>query len=413
MVGTMTNTPHIDTEVIVVGARCAGAATAMLLARQGFDVLVVDRAVFPSDTLSTHAIARGGVVQLARWGLLDAVLESGAPPIREVTFHLGDDVTLRKAIKERAGVDHLVAPRRHVLDTLLVQAAVQAGARFESGVTVTGVLRHPGGRVVGVTVRDADGSVREIHARLVIGADGVRSRIARAVGAGMLDERPSDAAAHYVYVAGLEADGFEFHLGGTGFAGVFPTNDGEANVWICHPADHGALGGTGRPGGGPSASARTQAFLDLLAEAAPSLARRVELAQITSVVRGAVRFPNHVRVATGPGWALVGDAGYHRDPITGHGITDAFRDAELLASHLGRALAGEVAEADALAGYAADRHAALAPIFDLTCRLAAFPPASEFAALQKELSALIDAEALWLAGMPPLAPRPDAALVPA
>jgi flavin-dependent dehydrogenase len=400
----MTNAPHIDAEVIVVGARCAGAATAMLLARQGRDVLVMDRAIFPSDTLSTHAIARGGVVQLARWGLLDAVVASGAPPIRNVTFQFGEDLTLHKAIKESAGVDHLIAPRRHVLDTILVNAAIDAGARFESGVTVTGVLRDESGRVVGVTARDPEGGTREIRARFVVGADGVRSRIARAVDAGMIDERPSDAAAHYAYVAGLDGDGFD---------GVFPTNDREANVWICHPADSGNLSSGGHADGDTSRTARTRAFLDLLAETAPSLARRVEQAQVTSVVRGAVRFPNHVRQATGAGWALVGDAGYHRDPITGHGITDAFRDAELLASHLGRALAGEMPEDEAMSGYAAERDAALAPIFDLTCRLAAFPPADEFAELQKELSRLIDAEALWLAGLPALPVRPVASLAAA
>src|SRR3954468_2350551 len=95
-------------DVVVVGARCAGAATAMLLAREGVDVVVLDRADFPSDTLSTHAIARGGMVQLARWGLLDEVVASGAPPIRTVTFHLPGE-ELIKDVRDAAGVDHLLA----------------------------------------------------------------------------------------------------------------------------------------------------------------------------------------------------------------------------------------------------------------------------------------------------------------
>jgi flavin-dependent dehydrogenase len=381
-----------EREVVVVGARCAGAATAMLLARQGHDVLVVDRATFPSDTLSTHAIARGGIVQLARWDLLDTVLASGAPKIHAATFHLGAGATLTRTIKHRAGVDHLLAPRRHVLDTILVSAAIDAGASFESGVGVTGTITDAQGRVVGVTARDNHGRSREIRARVVVGADGVRSRIARAVGARILDERPSDGAAHYAYVAGLDADGFEFHVGHDGFAGVFPTNGGEANVWICSPARAAGLG----------TEDRAHAFLDLVSRTSPTLADRVRHAELTSPVRGAMRLPNHVRDAAGPGWALVGDAGYHRDPITGHGITDAFRDAELLALHLGHALRGEVPESDAMAAYAAERDRALAPIFDVTCRLAQYPPLDEFTELQKQLSDLIDAEAAWLAGRPPL-----------
>jgi flavin-dependent dehydrogenase len=402
IVAGMTDAPQLDADVVVVGARCAGAATALLLARQGHDVLLVDRATFPSDTLSTHAIARGGVVQLARWGLLDAVMASGAPPIREVSFHLGEDHVVRKAVKHRAGVDHLVAPRRYVLDSILLDAAVRAGARVRTGIGVTGVMRDEDGRVTGVRTRDGGGRGGAVRARCVVGADGVRSRIARAVDAPMIDERPSIGAAHYTYVAGLDASGFEFHLGDRAFAGVFPTHGGEANVWICHPAVDGAT----TTAGGVD---RAERFLDLLASTAPGLARRVAAARIRSVARGAVRLPNHVRRADGPGWALVGDAGYHRDPITGHGITDAFRDADLLAGHLDRMLCGEVSEREALDGYAADRLAAITPIFDLTCRLAAFPPAAEFAALQKELSGLVEEEARWLAARP-ATPAPSSAL---
>jgi flavin-dependent dehydrogenase len=390
-------TPTPDTgeamhDVIVVGSRCAGAATAMLLARQGLDVLVVDRATFPSDTLSTHAIARSGMVQLSRWGLLDEVVASGAPEIRKVTFNLADGRVLDKVVKDRAGVDFLLAPRRHVLDTILASAAVEAGARLLTGLTVTGVVTDGAGRVAGVTARAADGTARELRARFVVGADGLRSRIARAVGAGMIDERPAVGAAHYAYVAGLDGEGFEFHVGPTALAGVFRTHDGEANVWVCSPADQGGLG----------AEDRTGDFLRLLRQAAPALADRVERGRITSPVRGGVGFPNHVRQAVGDGWALVGDAAYHRDPITGHGISDAFRDAELLARRLGGALHGETTEAEALAAYADERHRALAPLFDVTCRLAAFPDSDEFTALQKRLSDLIEDESAWLASMPPI-----------
>src|SRR5213078_3874713 len=113
-------------DVVIVGARVAGAATAMLLARLGHDVVAVDQAPFPSDTVSTHAIARSGVVQLRRWGLLEAVLASGAPAIRQVTFHAGGE-SVTRPIRHKAGVDLVVAPRRYVLDTILAAAAQRAG----------------------------------------------------------------------------------------------------------------------------------------------------------------------------------------------------------------------------------------------------------------------------------------------
>jgi 2-polyprenyl-6-methoxyphenol hydroxylase-like FAD-dependent oxidoreductase len=379
-------------DVVVVGARCAGAATAMLLAQAGVDVLVVDRAEFPSDTLSTHAIARGGVVQLARWGLLERIVESGAPPIRTVSFHLPDG-ELVKQVRDSSGVDHFVAPRRHVLDTILLDAAREAGASLCTGVSVTGTVTDATGRVSGVMVRDRDGTARRVSARFVVGADGVRSRIARSVDAGVVERRLPGGATQYVYVSGLDAQGFEFHVGEQSLAGVFPTHGGEANVWLCTPPDRVGLV-AGRD--------RTTALLRLLDDCAPSLAERVRCAAVGSPVRTAIGLPNHVVEAAGPGWALVGDAGYHRDPITGHGITDAFRDAELLARSLVATLLDDVPETVAMADYERARDCALAEIFDVTCRLSQFPPVPEFVALQKKLSSLVDAEAEWLAALPPL-----------
>jgi 2-polyprenyl-6-methoxyphenol hydroxylase-like FAD-dependent oxidoreductase len=386
--------PDREHDVVVVGARSAGAATAMLLARQGHDVALLDRATFPSDTLSTHALSRGGVVQLARWGLLDQVVASGAPPVRTVTLRIGEGPELTWAVKERAGVDHLLAPRRHVLDTILVHAAESAGATLMTGVSVTDTNTDGSGRVVGVTTRTDEGHSREIRGRFVVGADGVRSRIARSVGAPMIDRRTSDSTAHYAYVAGLDDRGFEFHVAERTWAGIFPTNGGEAAVWICVPADDGTLEGPDR----------STAFAGLLARRVPALAERVRAGDVVTNVRSAVRFPNHVRAATGPGWALVGDAGYHRDPITGHGMTDAFRDAELLARQLGEALRGTPEDA-ALATYEVERYRALAPIFDVTWRLAQYPAVGEFVELQKHLNDLTEAEADVLAALPPL-PRP-------
>jgi flavin-dependent dehydrogenase len=379
-------------EVVVVGGRVAGAATAMLLARLGHDVVVVDQASFPSDTVSTHSIARSGVVQLRRWGLLDEVLASGAPAIRQVTFNAAGESTSR-TIKDKAGVDLLVAPRRYVLDTLLATAAEHAGAKVHTGITVTGLQRDGRGRVVGVDGHDRASARIRIGARYVIGADGLRSRVAGLVGAVVNEAGQAGGAAQYTYYAGIPWSGIEFFVAERSFAGVFPTHDGQACIWVCTPsADAKAV--RRRTG------SRVEAFGQLLERSAPQLAERLRQARRTSPVQGILRQPNQLRQAFGPGWALVGDAGYYRDAITAYGISDAFRDAELLAVALDRALDGDGEETTALAAYQQQRNQALREIFEITCRLAAYPPAPTFVELQKQLSAAIDKEAAALAARP-------------
>ena len=326
-------------QVVVVGARCAGAATAMLLARAGHDVLLLDRSPFPSDTVSTHGIARGGVVQLARWGLLDDVHDSGAPPVREVLFRLGDAQTVRR-IKDRAGVDHLVAPRRYLLDGLLQDAAVRAGATLRTGVTVTGVRRRGEGRVVGVDGRGPGGEPVTVEADFVIGADGVRSRMAGWLGAEVLESSPSRTGTFYTYVAGVPLEtrrpAYEFHVARDAFAGIFPTNHGTACVWLAAPTPSARLPGLRRPAAarGPAGRDRRRVAVTRRAGAGrPGRGPGPRRADLPNVVRRPIGRP-----AGRQGWALVGDAGYHRDPVTGHGITDAFRDAELLANAVDAAL---------------------------------------------------------------------------
>jgi flavin-dependent dehydrogenase len=379
-------------EVVVVGGRVAGSATAMLLARLGHDVVVVDQASFPSDTVSTHSLARSGVLQLRRWGLLDEVLDSGAPAIREVTFNGGGE-SVSRTIKEKAGVDCLVAPRRYVLDTILAAAAERAGAEVRFGVTVTGLRRDGHGRVVGVCGRDRSGAPVQLGARHVVGADGLRSRVAELVGAPVNQAGQAGGAGQYAYYAGSRWAGFEFFVAERSFAGVFPTHDGQACIWVCNPAAD-ARAVRRRTG------SRGEAFDALLERSHPELAERVRHGRRTSPVQGMLRQPNQVRQAFGPGWALVGDAGYYRDAITAYGMSDAFRDAELLAVALDRALDGGAEAATALADYQRQRDQALQEIFEITCRLAAYPPVPTFIGLQKQLSAAIDREAAALDARP-------------
>jgi 2-polyprenyl-6-methoxyphenol hydroxylase-like FAD-dependent oxidoreductase len=376
-------------DVVVVGARCAGAATALLLARAGHDVVLVDRTTFPADTLSTHAIARSGVVQLGRWGMLDRVLASGAPPLRDIAFHDADGVVTRR-LGARHGVDALVAPRRTVLDALLVEAARAAGADVRTGVTVEGVTRTGEGRVSGVLARSGDGG-HELAGRLIVGADGLRSRIARAVGARTLRAEAPLGSTHYTYVAG-DWPQLEYHLGDGAFGGVFPTHGREACVWVCAPAEAAR---TVRR----DAADVDEAF-EVLVRAVPTLAARLAGRTRTTRARGAVALPNHVRAGVGPGWALVGDAAYHRDPVTGHGMSDAFRDADLLAEAIDDVLAGED-EAAALGSYERRRVAMLTPLFDVACEMIRFPHRDRFRALQIRLGHLIDAESAVLAARPP------------
>jgi 2-polyprenyl-6-methoxyphenol hydroxylase-like FAD-dependent oxidoreductase len=389
----------IETDVVVVGARCAGAATAMLLARQDINVVVVDRATKLGDTMSTHAIARGGVVQLDRWGLLDDVLAAGTPAIRKVTFHM-DSLVHATAVKPAAGVDLLLAPRRRTLDNLLLDGAAAAGAQVRMGVSVSDAIRDRDGRLTGVAGQAADGTTATIRARLVIGADGMRSRLARAVHAPIVEELVTDTGAYFTYFDSIPWDGFEFYIAERAFTGVFPTDDEAACVWVVAAGD--AIEAIRAEHGADEAG-----FHQLVRRSAPDLADRLVDARRVDRMRVAVRYPSFVRHPVGQGWALVGDAGYYRDAITGHGITDAFRDAELLAAAVSQWLQGAQPETVSLHRYAAEREASLRPIFDVTNALAGWPGPQKFFELQKDLNWLRDVEAERLASAPrqPQPPR--------
>jgi len=291
------------------------------------------------------------------------------------------------------GVDFLVAPRRYVLDTLLAEAAVRAGATLRTGVAVAKVVRDGTGRAEGVYGYDRDGSPVQIDARVVVGADGLTSLVARSVGAPVIEQRPALGATHYAYFAGLSWPAIEFYSEPGTYAGVFPTNDGEACIWVCSPTEKARQ--ATRAAGSAEAMFTTE-----LRRAAPSLAGRLEAARRVSPVRGMLRAPNQLRRAYGPGWALVGDAGYHRDAISGHGLSDAFRDAEYLATALDLLLRGQAPETDALADYQSRRDRALREIFELTCAMVQFPAVPDFVELTRSLGLAIEAEAADLAAQP-------------
>jgi 2-polyprenyl-6-methoxyphenol hydroxylase-like FAD-dependent oxidoreductase len=350
-------------DVVVVGARVAGASTALLLARAGLKVAMVDRTAYGSDTLSTHGLMRAGVLQLSRWQVLPEVIASGTPPVEKTLFHYADGDVVQVSIRPSPGVDALYAPRRHVIDRILVDAAAAAGVDVCHGVTVTSLLEGPDGRVAGVRATTRSGVDLEIGARLTVGADGVRSVVAREVRAPVERQANAAAATLYRYHADFCAAGYEWAYGPGVAAGLIPTNDGLTCAFVSTtPSRMRALRGDGTE----------QAFETLFAAAAPDQVARLHLSTPAGRMHGWGGVRGFVRRSWGPGWALVGDAGYFKDPITAHGMTDAMRDAELLANAVVEAAAGVCPEAVTLAGYQRQRDRLSSTFFDTTDQIAAY-----------------------------------------
>lgn len=357
-----------DLDVIVIGARCAGAPTAMLLARAGCKVLVVDRATFPSDTLSTHVVHPHGVARLRSWGVLDRVVASGCPPIHTYAFHFGPLSIAGSPGTASSPVAY--CPRRTVLDQVLVEAAVEAGAELREGFSVDEVLVSEG-RVTGIRGRHQHGAPATLTAPLVIGADGRHSVVARTVAPEVYAEHPTLQGGYYAYFSGLEMDGrFETYIGDAcGFAAA-PTNDGLTMV----------------VGGWPLAKYETKrhdherSYLSLF-DQAPAFRERMRAARIESKIFGGTT-PNFIRKPFGPGWALVGDAGFIEDPITAQGISNAFQDAELLAAAVEAWRSGRLTYDEAMSAYQSKRDHRNLPMYGFTCQLAAMePPPAELVQL--------------------------------
>ena len=347
-------------DAIVVGARCAGSPTAMLLARKGYRVLLVDRATFPSDTVSTHLIHPPGVAALARWGILDRVAETGCPPIDTYDFDFGPfTISGRPGTPEAPAA---YAPRRTLLDALLLDAAREAGAEVREAFTVESLVLDDG-RVVGIRGHAKGGATVTERARVVVGADGRYSLVADAVRAEEYDRKPKLLAGYYSYWSGLPLEGRcgNWIRPDRGFA-AWPTNDGLTLVIAGWPYREFEANRS-------DVEAHFQATVDL----APGFAERLRTATreerfVGAAVRGFFRTPY------GPGWALVGDAGYNKDFITAQGINDAFRDSELCAAALHEALSGARSFDDALGGYQATRDAHVRAIYELTAEFASLEP---------------------------------------
>ena len=347
-------------DAIVVGARCAGSPVAMLLARKGYEVLLLDRATFPSDTISTHLIHPPGVAALRRWGLLDRLIATGCPPIDTYAFDFGP-FTLAGA----PGTDEeplSYAPRRTVLDKLLVDAAAESGAEIRDRFTVDEILVEDG-TVVGIRGHERGGSSVTERARVVVGADGLQSSVARAVEPEQYHEKPPILAAYYTYWSDLPMEGrFEaYDLPNRGMA-AWPTNDGLTLViagWPFAEFDANRKDIEGN-------------YLAVLGMP-PAFAERVRGARREERYLG-MAVPNYFRRPFGPGWALVGDAGYNKDFITAQGISDAFRDTELCATALDEWLSGARPFDEAMRAYQETRDNQVLPMYEFTAQVASLQP---------------------------------------
>jgi flavin-dependent dehydrogenase len=350
-------------DVAVVGARCAGAPLAMLLARAGHRVALVDRASFPSDTMSTHFLWPGGAAHLRAWGLLDRLEARGCRPIREITVDVGP-VRVSGIGPPVDGQPHAYCPRRTVLDALLVEAAVEAGVELLDGFAVSELV-GVGGRVAGVRGRHRGAPDTSVPARVVVGADGLHSTVARKVGARTSREHPPLTAVYYSYWSGVPGLTATFHLRPGRLILVWPTNDDLTCVYVAWPRREFR-----------TVRRDVEASFGDALGLVPGLREAVASGRREARFTGTADLPNLYRDCAGPGWALAGDAGHHKDPSTGMGIRDAFLSADLLAQALHEALAGSGPIDVALSRYERRRDTLTANGFDLTLRVAGLAPLS-------------------------------------
>jgi 2-polyprenyl-6-methoxyphenol hydroxylase-like FAD-dependent oxidoreductase len=346
--------------VIVVGSRIAGASTAMLLARAGLKVLVVDRDTFPSDTLSTHQVQVPGCALRAKWGLLEEVVASGTPATRDVRFHMGT-TRIAGRFPSVDGVVAMYRPRRTIVDSILIGAAREAGAEIRESSIVDELIEREG-RVAGVRVHRKAGGRSDETATLVIGADGRSSFVAKTVGAKPERSESARSVACYAYWDGFSLPTGEVYSSDRRAVGVWPTNDGLVITYCAWPASEFE-----RFRVDPERS------LPETLDGAGDLGQRARAARRVSPVRATTDLPNTIRQSYGDGWALAGDAGLVMDPITGQGIGNAMRDAELLSTAVVSGLEGRHSLRANLRRYQKARDRRTSAMFDFTVGLASFP----------------------------------------
>ena len=335
----------------------------MLLARAGHRVALVDRATFPSDTMSTHFLWQRGAARLESWGLLDRLRARGCVPITSINFDVGP-VQFSGIGPAVDGVADTFCPRRTVLDALLVEAAVESGVEFIEDFTVSDVL-WSGDRVTGVIGRIRGGVEVSLPAQVVVGADGLRSTIAKRVAADAYCEHAPLTGVHYSYWSGISHLGASFHAREGRLVLVWPTNDDLTCVYVAWPH-------TEFPSVRSNLASNFAAALDLV----PGLREAVESGRQEQPFTGTGYLPNQYRRSAGPGWALVGDAGHFKDPSTGMGMSDAFMAADLLAEAIDHGLAGRVPLDASLAAYQRHRDDLTANGFALTLSTARLAPLS-------------------------------------
>jgi 2-polyprenyl-6-methoxyphenol hydroxylase-like FAD-dependent oxidoreductase len=362
-------------DAIVVGARCAGSPTSMLLARKGYRVLLVDKATFPSDTISTHILWPHGAEVLGRWGLASVLEATGVPPIcRRMSFDVGP-FALRGTIPDANGGRGGFCPRRSVLDGVRLNAAAASGAEVREAFTVERLV-FDGDTVVGIRGRQRNGVSVEERARIVIGADGVHSLVARQARAPEHDRRPVAACAYYSYFSDVPQDDIELYVREHCAFGGAPTNDDLHMVMVNWPArDFAAV------------RADVEGHVQRALALAPEFAARVNSGKREETWYGTAGVPNYFRKPYGNGWALVGDASYNRDPITAQGMSDAFIESEQLADAIDAWLSGREDPDRALGAVERARNDRVRPMYEFTYELAALepppPPMQElFAALR-------------------------------
>lgn len=315
---------HTEYDAIIIGARCAGAATAMLLARAGAKVLIVDRESRIGDTLSTHALMRPAVSLLHQWGLLPAIEAAGTPVVSQTHFVYGSE-KISVNIKRDGEIAGLYAPRRWLLDGLLCRAAIVAGAELHLGTNLVSMINDQNNRVTGACFRQADGTLASARAQIVIGADGRRSSVAKMVNARHLVGSEHRYATAYTYLKDIPNEGYRWYFAEGAFGGLIPTTDGGHCLFAsCAPE---AFAGWFKDDAYDGA-------MKMLSIWEPALAHDLAKRGLDDRMRRFPGAPGHIRACSGPGWALVGDAGYFKDPATAHGITDAFLDADRLAAAL-------------------------------------------------------------------------------